>query len=98
MEKTYYKPGTWNVVCDVCGVYFKSDQVLKRWDGFMVCKQDWEMRHIGDFIKAPKPIVPIPFTRPVTADVSVGPTYISTAVGSQDTTIPSGNSGNGSLI
>jgi hypothetical protein len=96
MDRTYYKPGSWNAVCDRCGVYFKAEQLRKTWEGFMVCEKDWEMRHIADFIKAPKSVEALPFARPVGTDVSIGPTYISTSTGSQDTTLPSGNSGNGS--
>ncbi len=94
MDRLYYKPGTWNAICDRCGVKFKSDELIKTWEGFMVCKEDFEVRHIADFIKAPKPITAIPFTRPEGTDVSVGPTYVDTG----NNTIPTGNSGNGSTL
>ncbi len=98
MEKPYFKLGTHNVICDRCGVKFKSDQVKKTWDGFYVCEADWEMRHILDFIKAPRVIPAILFSRPEGTDVDVGPTYISESTGSQDTTIPTAPSGNGSTL
>lgn len=41
----YFKSGCYNVICDVCGFEFKSDQVQKRWDGLLVCKQDFEFDH-----------------------------------------------------
>ena len=44
-KKGWSWPGTWKVVCDVCGIQHPSDQVKKRWDGLMVCEKDWEMRH-----------------------------------------------------
>jgi len=50
----------------------------KRWDGFMVCSEDWETRHVSDFIKGSKPVPPLPFTRPEGVDVYVGPDYDST--------------------
>lgn len=52
MPLDYFKHGDWNALCDVCGWKFKASQLKKRWDGFMVCEQDWEVRHPQDFIKA----------------------------------------------
>ena len=44
-------PGTWAVNCDVCGFRFPSDKLERRWDGAMVCKQDFETRHPQTLIK-----------------------------------------------
>lgn len=44
-------PGTWAVNCDVCGFRFPSDKLIKRWDGAMVCKEDWETRHPQTLIR-----------------------------------------------
>ncbi len=44
MKKTSW-PGNWKVVCDVCGFWFPSGEVKKRWDGLIVCKKDFEVRH-----------------------------------------------------
>ncbi len=44
-------PGTWAVNCDVCGFRFPSDKLKKRWDGAMVCHDDWETRHPQTLIK-----------------------------------------------
>ena len=82
--------GQWNVVCDVCGWKIKSSDAKERWDGLIVCPKDYETRHPMDFIKAPRPDKPLPFTRPEQADVFVGPTYIDTSIGNQETTVPSG--------
>lgn len=90
MGANYYKAGTWNVICDVCGFKMKSDEVRKRWDGYMVCQADWEPRHPMDFLRAPPGPKPLPWARPEQADVFIGPTYISTSVGTQDSTVPSG--------
>ena len=51
MARDYYKQGTWNSVCAVCGFKMKADELIKRWDGNFVCKADWEPRHILDFFK-----------------------------------------------
>ncbi len=86
----YLKLGTWNCLCDVCGVRYKSDELKKRWDGYMVCPEDWEVRQPLDYIKAGRPQHPIPWSRPEPADVFVEVTYAATTVGVQDTTVPSG--------
>ena len=49
--QNYFKSGAWNVICDVCGQKKKNSDVRKRWDGLMVCTDDWESRHVADFIK-----------------------------------------------
>lgn len=88
MSYNYYKPGAWAVICDVCGLKMKSDQVRKRWDGFMVCPADWEPRHEMDFLRAPPGPRPIPWARPEATDTFISVTY--TSAGVQETTIPSG--------
>jgi hypothetical protein len=60
----YYKPGSWNVTCQVCGSKFKSDEVRKRWDGLIVCKDDYEDRHILDFARVQPKEHTVPFTAP----------------------------------
>ena len=47
-----YKPGDNWLVCDVCGCNVYSSAALERWDGAVVCKQDWEPRHEQDFVRA----------------------------------------------
>lgn len=59
--------GDWNVLCDSCGRKFKASQVQKRWDGLMVCKEDWEMRHPQDFLRVQKERIAVPFSRPYPA-------------------------------
>ena len=55
--------GDYNALCDVCGFKFKSCDLKKRWDGYMVCKEDWESRHPSDFFRAPKEDTSVPWTR-----------------------------------
>ena len=52
-------PGTWKVVCDVCGFQFASSDVKKRWDGLMVCHEDWELDHPQKFVRV-RPETAIP--------------------------------------
>lgn len=43
--------GDSNCICDVCGFKYKRSQLKKRWDGAIVCSEDWEPRHPQDLIK-----------------------------------------------
>lgn len=73
----YYKPGTWNALCDVCGFKHKSDELKKRWDGLMVCKHDWEPRHPQDLLRVPREQISVPWTRPQPEDVFTDVSYIT---------------------
>ena len=64
MNNTIYRPGDWNMICDVCGFKIKASESMHRWDGFRVCKKDWEPRHPLDFIKVPVEKQGVPFSRP----------------------------------
>ena len=57
--------GAWNATCDACGRKFKSSQLQRRWDGFMVCEREWEPRQPQDFVRARTTAepAPLPWTR-----------------------------------
>lgn len=63
-----YKSGEWNFVCDVCGKKLKAHEGKKRWDGFMVCQEDWEPRQPLDFLRARADKISVPWTRPQPED------------------------------
>jgi len=44
--------GDSNAICDCCGFKFKQSQLRKRWDGAMVCRADFELRHPQDSLRA----------------------------------------------
>jgi len=54
----------YNGVCDVCGFVYKNKDLHKRWDGFRVCKADWETRNLADFYDTPNDTHVLPWTRP----------------------------------
>lgn len=80
MAQNYYKPGTWNCICAVCGIQVKSDAILKRWDGVLVCKDDFEVRHSLDFLRVKTERGSIPFTAPEPTDAFVDVFYLVTAL------------------
>jgi hypothetical protein len=78
--------GQYLAICDVCGFTFKNTQLKERWDGQMVCQQDWEPRHPQEFIRNGSPVPPLPWTRPESADVFIDvtyDTYVCTVAGRQ---------------
>lgn len=40
-----YIPGDHWLICDVCGFKKRSSEMRRRWDGAMVCNEDFEERH-----------------------------------------------------
>lgn len=85
MGFNYHKKGVYNAICDSCDFKFKSNQLKETWDGFMVCNDCYETRHVSDFQKVPKPSAPLPFTRPEPTDEFVTVDYISESIGTQET-------------
>lgn len=65
MKKNYYIAGEHNLICDVCSKKIKSHEGKMRWDGFFVCKEDWEPRHPQDFIRAKVDKITVPMIRPI---------------------------------
>ena len=65
MKKNYFKSGEWNLTCDVCSKKIKAHEAKHRWDGFIVCADDWEPRHEQDFVKAKTDKITVPFQRPI---------------------------------
>ena len=56
-----YVAGTYKRECDVCGFDFLRSELRKRWDGAIVCKEDYEDKHDRD--KPPRVIHERPFKR-----------------------------------
>jgi hypothetical protein len=70
-----YDSGQFNLYCDVCKKKIKSSEAKHRWDGLIVCPDDWEQRHPQDFVKAKLDKIAIPFSRPtevITYDTQYG--------------------------
>ena len=57
-------PGSYNALCDVCGLKYKASELSRRWDGAMVCEKDFETRHPQEFVRARRDNPKLPFIRP----------------------------------
>lgn len=60
---TYFKKGSWNAICDVCGEQYKSDELKETWDKLMACRFCWEPRHPQDFVRAKADRQTVPWSR-----------------------------------
>lgn len=69
--RNYFKLGDWNAICDGCGFKFKASQLRKRWDGMMMCEDDWEIRNPLDFLRPPSEHTSVPWSRPEATDVFI---------------------------
>lgn len=79
MRTTYWKPGDWSAICDVCGKKYKASELSQRWDGLQVCEEDWEMRHPQELIRPIPDQQKLPWTRPEATDTFTDVTGICTA-------------------
>lgn len=80
-KKNYYISGEFNLICDVCSKKIKAHEARHRWDGFVVCKDDYEVRHEQDFVKANTDKISVPFQRPIPPDTFVA--FFCTALTNQ---------------
>lgn len=60
----YYAPGEYNVACFQCGRKFKSSQMFKHWQGYLVCRDHWEPRHPQDYVKSTPDQMGVPNAQP----------------------------------
>ncbi len=72
-----YKSGDWYVTCDVCSKQIYASESKQRWDGFVVCSDDWEPRHPQDFLRTRQDKISVPFSRPEPPDTFVSVGYIT---------------------
>jgi hypothetical protein len=68
-----YIPGGFYRDCDVCGFTYRNWETRKRWDGLMVCEEDWEPQHPQDFVRGRKDQQNVPEPRPEPTMQFVGP-------------------------
>jgi hypothetical protein len=59
----------------VCDRKIKSGSIMKRWDGLLVCPDDYENRHPMDFLRARAERISVPFAYQSSFDQFDGPNY-----------------------
>jgi hypothetical protein len=79
-----YSSGDWLIQCDVCSKKIKASEAKHRWDGFIVCSDDYENRHPQDFIRAKMDKISVPFTRPRSVDVFIEKVALTDSVFASD--------------
>jgi hypothetical protein len=79
-----WKSGEWWVLCDVCNRKTIASEIKKRWDGFLVCADDYETRQPLDFIRARVDKISVPFSRPRGTDTFVNVCSIPTGTAYAD--------------
>lgn len=79
MKKTTW-PGNWKVTCHVCGFWYPSSEIQKRWDGVLVCPKDYELRHPQTLIKVRgERAFPTFVSKDLSPDPTTGICYVDTA-------------------
>jgi hypothetical protein len=76
IDNSTYVSGEWNLICDVCGFRFKSGKIKKRWDGLLVCKDDWETDHPQKYIRVREDGQSVPYIRDEPTDQFVYVCYL----------------------
>ena len=69
--QNWLKLGDWNAICDSCGRKFKASTMRKRWDGLLVCKEDWEVKHPQLSLKVHGDKQYVPDPRPEATDTFI---------------------------
>lgn len=81
-------PGGHWVHCEVCGDVVRVYDAKERWDGKLVCEDDWEPRHPLDLYRPPK------YDGEGTPDgpvrVAPDPDYVEITYAEAKDTVPSG--------
>lgn len=63
MPQSSYKSGSWWIACDVCGFRHKAEEIKKRWDGLLVCKEDFEQDHPQKYLRIRETGQAVPYIR-----------------------------------
>jgi hypothetical protein len=81
--RNYYKDGSWNTVCQRCGLKHKAEELKVEWTGLHVCSPCWEPRHPQTLLKVPQEQVATPWSSPEPADTFINVPYIASNIGTQ---------------
>ncbi len=68
-KNDYYRPGSWNRICDRTGFKIKAEDTRKEWNNLIVRKESWEPRHPQDLIRSKPDHQQVPDPRTPQPDV-----------------------------
>lgn len=71
MPGTFFKSGTWNAICDICGMKYKMSELQKNWAGLVVCHKDFEQDHPQKYIRVRESGLSVPVIRDRPEDLFV---------------------------
>jgi hypothetical protein len=70
--RNHLELGSWNVVCDRCGLKRKNYQLRQEWTGLMVCADTcYETRHPQTLINTRSENISVSWSRPEPEDVYI---------------------------
>ena len=75
MKEWKYIPGDYWMICQVCGRKMRAHEHKQRWDGLIVCPEDWESRHSLDFIRTKNERIDVPVSSPRPTDTFISVSY-----------------------
>lgn len=75
MSNNFFRAGSYYQICDVCGHKYHMEEMRKRWDGMIVCKDDFESRHPMDFLRVREDKQSVSNARPRPSDSFIVVTY-----------------------
>lgn len=70
----YFKPESWNVLCECCGTKYKAESLRKGWFNgpAMLCWKCWQGRNVQEFVRGVPDNQSVPWSRPAPPPVFVG--------------------------
>lgn len=72
----HWKKHDWKIECDVCSKEIYASDAKHRWDGLIVCKDDFEVRHPQELIRIRSERTAVPFISQEPPDVFVTVNYV----------------------
>ena len=59
----YYKDGSWNAYCSMCGRKRKADEMVRNWQGMYRCPEHDEPRQTQDFARGVPENIGVPWAQ-----------------------------------
>lgn len=77
--KDNYIPGNYWMICDICGLKYRSSEMQERWDHSWSCNKCFEVQHPQEHVRGKQDKISVPAAVPEGED-----TYITIAVTQDD--------------